>query len=75
MEQEPESRPPVFRFQMRCVSRPDDSYYVTRWDKAIPLSVLAGNQKEADQKAFAMLGELKHGAHWVLATDRIDEEA
>jgi hypothetical protein len=66
---------PVYRFQMRGVSRPEDAYYQTRWDKAVSMSVLAGTQKEADQKAFAMLGDLKGGNYWALKTDRIDEEA
>lgn len=78
MEQEPATepvQPPMYRFHMRYVSRPADSYYHTRWDLAKPVSVLASNQNEASQKVSSMLGELNHGYRWALTIDRIDEEA
>ena len=76
MELEPEAKQPMYRFHMRYVSRPADSYYQTRWDLAKSVvSVLASTQKEADQKVMTLLGELAHGYRWELTTDRIDEEA
>ena len=64
---------PKYRFHMRYVNSPHDSYYRTRWDLARPASVLASTQKEADKKLGEMLGPPGGGRAWSVTVDRIEE--
>ena len=66
---------PTFRFVGKAVLRRDDPYYITRWDKAEPISVVASSRQEATNKTFAVLGDppLHSHHHWVLRWDSFDE--
>lgn len=60
-----------FVFEMRAVARPNDPYYVTRWERAIPVEVVAPTQQEAINKADVMLGDPGHLVHWVFSIDKV----
>lgn len=64
---------PIFRFTMRCAIQDKSGYYHTRWDKAVPVVVLADTQGAARGKAAAMLDELASGYCWVFIMDKIEE--
>lgn len=64
---------PTYRFHMRFVNSPSDSYYRTRWDLAKPVSILASNQKEADLKLRDMIGPPGPSRSWSVTVDRIEE--
>ena len=64
---------PQFRFHMKYVSRPKDSYYVTRWDRASPLSVIAETREKAFEKATEMLGNAGDSNYWVAKILSIEE--
>ncbi len=64
---------PMYRFELRYVSRSIDPYYHTRWDLATPASILAVTRDEAGAKLMAMLGDPPRGEKWTWVVDRIDE--
>ncbi len=75
--------PPLYRFKGRATGSDPDGYYVVRWDRATPLSVLAHTKQEANGKAWKLLGphprfgsvRRGEGSGWTLIWDSIDEEA
>jgi hypothetical protein len=72
----------TFRFKGRATGSDPTGYYYERWDRAMPISVLAETKTEASQKAFAMLGVHgrfgsyggKAGSGWAVIWDSMDEE-
>ena len=48
-------------FNMRAVESDPSGYYITRWDRAVSLSIKADNKDEAIKKAKAALGS---GSRW-----------
>lgn len=64
---------PLFRFNARAVESDPTGYYVTRWDRALPVSVIARNRDEAFEKVETMMGEpTRHGA-WAVRIDSAEE--
>lgn len=61
------------QFQMRRASADRTGYYHTRWDQAVPMVVIASNEKEAISKADALSGAPKSGRYWTFIVDRIEE--
>jgi len=47
----------MFEFNMRVVESDPSGYYITRWDRAVSLSINADNKDEAIKKARAALGQ------------------
>ncbi|WP_345543470.1 hypothetical protein [Microbacterium jejuense] len=62
---------PLFVFKMRAVARPTDPYYVTRWDRATPVEVVAATKQEAINKADATLGSAGAHRYWVFRVDSV----
>ena len=62
---------PLFAFKMRAVDRSNDSYYVTRWDRAVPVEVVAKTKQEAIDKADTMLGSAGRGRYWLFRVDSV----
>ena len=60
-----------FVFEMRAVDRDRDHYYVTRWDRATPVEVVAPTKQEAINKAAVMLGDAPRGRYWVFKVDKV----
>ena len=67
-EEKPTTDAPEYVFKLRYVSRPDDAYYITRWDRAKEIEVVARSKPEALNKAEAALGDPGRGDHWVYQT-------
>lgn len=65
---------PMFAFKMRVVDRDNDPYYVTRWDRAVPVEVVAATKQEAINKVDAMLGPAPRGRYWVYKVDSVRDE-
>lgn len=58
---------PIFRFEARVAPKDAPVYHRTRWDKAIPIKILAQDADEAIQKAAAAMGRSEYG--WDVAID------
>ena len=64
---------PMFRFNIRVVESDPTRYYITRWDKALPVSVIAPSRDVAFKKAKEMMGSPpRHGA-WAVQIDSAEE--
>jgi len=61
------------QFQLRRASADKTGYYHTRWDKAVPVVVIASNEKEAINKADTFSGAPESGRYWTFTVDRIEE--
>ena len=46
----------MLEFNMRAVESDPSGYYITRWDRAVPLAIKADNKDEAIKKSMAALG-------------------
>ena len=69
----------TYRFKGRATGADPTGYYHPRWDKAVPISVLAATQPDATRKALELLGtHARFGNHvyygWALIWDSIEEE-
>ncbi len=49
---------------MQLVEKDPSGYYITRWDRAIPVTVRAADRAEAFKKAWAVMGESPSGHTW-----------
>lgn len=65
----------MFHFSFIYVDRPDDSYYLPRWDLAKPIDVVAETERDAINKAAAALGEAGSHRHWVFDVKAIRDVA
>ena len=63
------------RFHYRRAIADREGYYVTRWDKAVPVQVIAGTEKEALQKVWDLSGEAPRGRCWTAKLDKVEELA
>lgn len=61
----------MFAFKLWYVSRSNDSYYVTRWDLAKSITVVAETKAQAIDKAEAALGDAGNYRRWVYQVDSI----
>lgn len=58
---------PRFRFNFKRIQADNSGYYYPDWNKAIPLSILAGTEEEAFALAFKVSGEpSRSGFGWRL---------
>ena len=71
MSDEPEAL--AYRFKLRRASADRSGFCHTRWDKALPMTVLAATQDEAISKAEAASGEPDRGRYWTYITDSVEE--
>lgn len=68
-----ETPAPTYRFKLRRASADRSGYYHTRWDKALPMTILATTHDEALSKAEALSGEPDSGRYWTYLTDSVEE--
>lgn len=54
--------PSPFKFKVAEADR--HGYYVTRWDRATPVSVIADSKPDALEKVWALMGEARSGRYW-----------
>lgn len=64
---------PLFRFNARVVESDPSGYYMTRWDRAQPVVVVAHTRDEAFEKAWAMMGEPPRHRAWAVKIDSAEE--
>jgi len=55
---------PMFRFNYKRIQVDESGYYFADWSKAIPLSVIAETEKEADALAFKVSRTPTRGRGW-----------
>lgn len=65
----------TFNFNIRATEEDSKGYYVTRWDRAINITVTAETREEATNKALSVLGKPRYhtGDRWVFHIDSINE--
>jgi len=64
---------PLFRFNTRVVECDTTGYYMTRWDRAQPVTVVAHTRDEAFEKVRAMMGEPSRHDAWAVRIDSAEE--
>ena len=69
------ARKPRYEFTLDAVTRPDDPYYMTRWGRSRPVTVVAETEQEAINRADALLGDPGGHSHWVFRTVNVREVA
>ena len=60
-------------FHMRRAKPDRSGYYVTRWDRAVNMAVIASNEDEAISKASTLSGTAPDGKYWTFIVDKIEE--
>ena len=61
-----------YRFNFRRIASDREGYYYDRWDRAVPLSVVAESETDARQEARKVSGEPPSGRFWKFHLDSID---
>lgn len=69
MTTESTDEPVLYQFTFRAVARPDDAYYVTRWDRAKTYEVVAATRADGFEQLWALLGPAPTHRHWVAQCD------
>ena len=64
---------PAATYKFRRIASDSTGYYFDRWDRAIPIIVVASNEAEARKKARGFSGEPPSGHYWRFKLDRITE--
>lgn len=64
---------PLFRFNARAVESDPTGYYMTRWDRAQPVTVVAHTRDEAFKKVRAMMGKAARHDVWAVRIDSAEE--
>lgn len=64
---------PLFRFNARAVESDPTGYYMTRWDRAQPVTVIAHTRDEAFKKVRAMMGSPARHSAWAVKIDSAEE--
>lgn len=63
------------RFKFRRIASDREGYYYDRWDRAVPLSVIATDEPEARAKAHKVSGPPPDGRFWKFVLVAITEVA
>lgn len=63
----------MFRFNTRVVEYDSSGYYMTRWDSAQPVTVVAHTRDEAFKKVRAMMGKPARHDAWAVHMDSAEE--
>ena len=64
---------PLFRFNVRVVESDPIGYYITHWDRALPVSVIAHSRDEAFKKAETMMGDPAPHKSWAVRIETAEE--
>lgn len=57
---------PLFRFNTQVAESDPTGYYITRWDRALAVSVIAHSRNEAFKKVRAMMGDPAPQRSWAV---------
>ena len=64
---------PLFLFNTQVVSSDPTGYYMTRWDNAHPVIVVASTRYEAIKKVKDMMGDPPFNRAWAVSIDSVEE--
>lgn len=64
---------PLFRFNTQVAESDPTGYYMTRWDRALSVSVIAHNCDEAFAKVKTMMGDPAPHSSWAVRIDSAEE--
>lgn len=64
---------PLFRFNSRVAESDTTGYYVTHWDSAMHVSVIAHERDESIKKVKAMMGTPRDFMDWAVRIDSAEE--
>lgn len=64
---------PLFRFNTQVVESDPTGYRITRWDRALPVSVIAHSRVEAFEKVKTMMGSPDCHSAWAVKIDSVEE--
>lgn len=64
---------PLFRFNTQVAESDSTGYYITRWDEALPVTVIAHNRGEAFEKVKTMMGEPTPRSSWAVRIESAEE--
>lgn len=64
---------PRYRFKMRRAQQDTSGYYYVRWDRAVPVEVVASSEAEAYEKLWALSPKLRAGWQHTAVIDSIEE--
>ena len=59
-------------FKFRRIASDREGYYYDRWDRAVPMTVVAETEAEARTKARTISGEPPSGRFWTFNLDGIE---
>ena len=62
----------TYLFRTRVIAADPTGYYHPRWDKALPVQVIAKTQAEAWGKAAAVMGRPPSGQEWRARIDSVE---
>ena len=62
----------TYLFQTRVIAADPTGYYHPRWDKALPVQVIAKTRAEAWGKAEAVMGRPPSGREWRVRIDSVE---
>lgn len=63
---------PTYRFHCRRVEKDISGYYVVRWDRETPITVVASTQDEAVKMVRDLSPALRAGWAWAIRVDRVE---
>ena len=64
---------PLFRFNTQVAESDSTGYYFTRWDRALPVTVIAHSRDEAFKKVRTMMGEPTRHDAWAVRIESAEE--
>lgn len=64
--------PSLFKFKVAEADR--TGYFHTRWDQAVPVSVVAENKPEALEGVWAIMGDARNGRYWTASLQSVEPE-
>ena len=62
----------LYLFRTRVIAADPTGYYYPRWDKALPVQVIARTRAEAWDKAEAIMGSPPSGRKWSVRIDSVE---
>lgn len=62
--------PSLFKFKVAEADR--SGYFHTRWDRAVPVNVVADNKQEALEGVWALMGDARNGRYWTARLQSVE---
>ena len=62
----------LYTFNTRVIAADPTGYYYPRWDRALPVQVVARTRDEAWDKAAAVMGRPPSGQEWRVRVESVE---